>query len=117
MCTDLVTLSWLKWILLSLSSYYNGFKRSEMSEQGTVGNRTHINSRFLRKLKYVGGVKLVKAEVWLQLHITLDHQQSYDKKKDQLQLFMTSRESMKDLSSNIQCKLHIVLLETFADSR
>jgi hypothetical protein len=57
----------------------------------------------------------VKAEVWLQLHTTLDHQQSYDK-KDQLQSFMTSRESMKGLSSNIQCKLHIVLLETFADS-
>ena len=48
MCTDLVTSSWPKWALLSQSSYYNGFKISEISKQGTAGKITHINSRFLR---------------------------------------------------------------------
>jgi hypothetical protein len=40
--TDSVSLSWVTWMFLSPSSYYNDFKDPKMSKQGTDGNRKHV---------------------------------------------------------------------------
>jgi len=49
---DSMTLSWVIWTLLSPQSYYNGFKRSQMSNQGTAGKRM-CNNMIPQKLDII----------------------------------------------------------------
>jgi len=54
-----------------MASYF-----ARMTKQDTVGKNKCITLTVPQKLQQLGGLKLMKAKVWLCLHTALDHQLS-----------------------------------------
>jgi len=72
-------------------------KDPQMSKCATAGKRKHLVLTLLSNLEHLEGLKMVKADVWLWLHTTLDCTYDLEKQKGQLRLFTASSESVKGL--------------------